>query len=305
MNRWLNYHQLIYFRAVARAGSLAGASAELRLSAQTLSEHVQQLEANLGATLFVRGSRGMTLTERGRLVLLFADQVFSLGQELYATFDGGASRGPSRLAVGVDDALPRLAVWELLGRAATALAGAPLVCRAGDHGTLLDLLRAHVIDLVVSGSDDLPERTVDIERVTLLESPVCWVAADALADRLRGDFPRSLDGAPVLVPAAGAPLRRALDLWCERTGVRPRVVVEASDSALAKTACAEGVGAMAIPADVLARARPRYGLREVGPCEGVTSRIHGYTTRRLRAHPGVEAVLQRSCGGAPHEGRVG
>jgi LysR family transcriptional activator of nhaA len=303
MNRWLNYHQLVYFRAVARAGSLAAASVELRLSPQTLSEHIQQLEAHLGATLFVRGSRGMTLTERGRLALLFADQVFSLGQELFASFEGGSVRGPSRLAVGVDDTLPRLAVWDLLRPGVQALAGAPLVCRTGDHGTLLDLLRAHVVDLVLSGRDDLPEGTVDIERVTLRESPVSWVAADVLADRLRDDFPRSLDGAPVVIPAAGAPLRRALDVWCERVGVRPHVVVEASDSALAKTVCAEGIGAMALPADVFARARERYGLREVGPCEGVTWRIHGYTTRRLRAHAGVEAVLQRPCDNAPHEGR--
>lgn len=303
MNRWLNYHQLIYFRAVARAGSLAGASAELRLSAQTLSEHVQQLETNLGATLFVRGSRGMTLTERGRLALAFADEVFSLGQELFTTFEGG--RGPPRLAVGVDDALPRLAVWDLLRPGVAALAGAPLVCREGDHGTLLDLLRAHVVDLVLSGSDDLPEGVGDVQRVTLRESPVSWVAADVLADRLRDDFPRSMDGAPVVVPAAGSPLRRALDVWCDRVGVRPRVVVEANDSALAKTACAEGIGALALPADVLALAGLRYSLRAVGSCEGVTWRVHGYTTRRLHAHAGVEAVLRRRCDSAPHEGTEG
>lgn len=57
MDRWLNYHQLLYFRAVARTGSLARAASELRLAAQTLSEHVQQFEALLGEPLFVRGSR--------------------------------------------------------------------------------------------------------------------------------------------------------------------------------------------------------------------------------------------------------
>jgi len=292
MNRWLNYHQLLYFRAVARTGSLAAASAELRLAPQTLSEHVQQLEASLGLTLFDRGSRGMTLTETGRLALVFAEEIHALGQELFATLDGGGARGPARLVVGVDEALPRLVTWALLKPAVTALAGAPLICRDGSHAALLDLLRSRVVDVVLSGSDEVPEGAEALRRVLLCESPVSWVAASPLAERLREGFPASLNDAPVVLPAAGSALRRALDRWCERAGVRPRAVAEMSDSALAKTACADGLGAIALPTSALASARRRYGLRLVGRCEGVTQRAFAYASQRLRPHPGVDALME-------------
>ena len=102
--RWLNHHQLQCFRVIAREGSLARASAVLRVSAQTLSEHVQQLEGALGATLFTRGARGMALTDEGREVLGYAEGIHTLAQELLQSLDGRAvSSAPLR--VGVDAAV--------------------------------------------------------------------------------------------------------------------------------------------------------------------------------------------------------
>lgn len=294
MSRWLNFHQLLYFRAVARAGSLARASSELRLTPQTLSEHVQQLEATLGVPLFVRGSRGMALTEAGGVALTFAEEIHAVGQELFRAFEGAARR-PARLVVGLDPGLPRLAVWGLLGPAMAALDGAPLVCRQGDIDALLDLLRARVVDVVLSESDVLPAAGDAVRRLPLREYAVSWVASAALAARLREGFPASMDGAPVVLPPLGTSLRRDLEVWAERCGVRPRLVAEMADTALAKIACADGVWALALPDEVLTQARRHYGLRVVGRCEGVSRRVYSYVSARLQAHPGVEALLRHAA----------
>jgi LysR family transcriptional activator of nhaA len=293
MPRWLNYHQLLYFRAVARAGSLAGASSELRLSPQTLSEHVQQLEATLGTPLFVRGSRGMTLTEAGMVALTFAEEIHALGQELFRAFEGSA-RPARRLVVGVDAGLPRLAVWALLQPVTAVLQGAPLVCRQGSHDTLIELLRARVLDVVLSESDALPAASDGLQRVALAESAVSWVAAETLANRLREGFPASMDGAPVVLPPVGTTQRRELEVWADRMGVCLRVVAELDDTALAKTACADGFGALAVSDDVLSQAMRHYGLHVVGTCEGVSWRVYGYVSTRLQAHPGIDALLRRA-----------
>lgn len=69
---------LRYFVAVARAGSLSAASAELKVTQPTLSVAVQRLESRLGTTLFHRGRDGMTLTATGRELLLHATDALAV-----------------------------------------------------------------------------------------------------------------------------------------------------------------------------------------------------------------------------------
>ncbi len=77
---WLNYHHLLYFWTVAKEGSLVAAGRELRLSHPTLSAQIHTLEERLGEKLFVRVGRKLTLTEMGRVVYRYAEEIFSLGR---------------------------------------------------------------------------------------------------------------------------------------------------------------------------------------------------------------------------------
>ena len=54
---WLNYHHLLYFWVVAREGSVARASEQLRLAQPTVSGQIQALEQALGEKLFARTGR--------------------------------------------------------------------------------------------------------------------------------------------------------------------------------------------------------------------------------------------------------
>ena len=76
---WLNYHHLLYFWIVAREGSVTRAAAELRLGQPTISVQIRTLEVNLGEKLFTRVGRNLALTDVGRLVFRFADEIFSVG----------------------------------------------------------------------------------------------------------------------------------------------------------------------------------------------------------------------------------
>ena len=85
-----------------------------------------------------------------------------------------------------------------------------------------------------------------------------------------------------------------MDAWASRVGVTLRVVAEFSDTALAKTACAEGAGVMAVPSLILSQAAHRYGLVEVGACEGVSQSIYAIVAPRRLTHPGVMVLLGSS-----------
>ena len=62
------------------------------------------------------------------------------------------------------------------------------------------------------------------------ETPVAFFGTEALAAAHRKGFPRSLDGAPVLLPTEGSSLRRSLEQWFDAEGIRPRVVGEIEGS---------------------------------------------------------------------------
>ena len=89
---WLNYHHLLYFWVVAREGSLARASAELRLAQSTISGQIRALERSLGEKLFTKSGRRLVLTEIGRIVYRYADEIFGLGRELQDTLQGARAR---------------------------------------------------------------------------------------------------------------------------------------------------------------------------------------------------------------------
>src|SRR6187402_2284920 len=100
---WLNYHHLLYFWTVARIGTIARASEELRLAQPTISGQIRMLEEQLGEKLFQRSGRNLVLTDVGRLVYEYADQIFALGREMLDTLKDGATGKPMRVHVGAPD----------------------------------------------------------------------------------------------------------------------------------------------------------------------------------------------------------
>src|SRR5688500_4399491 len=100
-NEWLNYHHLRYFHAIAREGSIRRASEVLRTSQPSICAQVKQLESALGETLYRRSGRSIVLTDFGRVIYGYADEILALGRELLTT----AKRAPTprvlRLQVGI------------------------------------------------------------------------------------------------------------------------------------------------------------------------------------------------------------
>src|SRR5574342_300983 len=110
---WLNYHHLLYFWVVAREGGLTQAGKVLRLSHPTLSAQVHALEDSLGEKLFTKVGRRLVLTEMGRIVFRYADEIFSLGREMLDTVKDRPTGKAIRLEVGVVNVVPKLIVRRL------------------------------------------------------------------------------------------------------------------------------------------------------------------------------------------------
>ena len=110
---WLNYHHLLYFWTVARLGSVSRAGEELRLTQATVSAQLKSLETALGEKLFRKAGRHLALTETGKIVFRYADEIFSLGREMVGALQGRPEGHLARVTVGVADVLPKLVAYEL------------------------------------------------------------------------------------------------------------------------------------------------------------------------------------------------
>jgi LysR family transcriptional regulator, transcriptional activator of nhaA len=289
---WLNYHHLLYFWTVARHGSISRATEELYLAQPTISAQLRALEESLGEKLFARTGRNITLTEMGRVVFRYADEIFSLGRELTDTLKGRSVGRPVRFTVGIADVLPKLVAYRLLQPALQLTDPIRMVCHEGKPERLLAELAVHGLDLVLSDAPIGPMVKVRAFNHLLGESAVTIFGPTKLAAKYRRRFPQSLDGAPMLLPTETTSLRRSFDQWCESRSIRPFVVGEVEDSALLKVFGQSGAGLFPAPSVIEEEVRRQYGVQTVGRLEEVRERFYAISVERKLKHPAVVAISE-------------
>lgn len=293
--KWLNYNHLYYFWMVAREGSVVRAGEELMVSQPTISNQLKELESALGQRLFDRVGRGLRLTDSGRIAFNFANEIFSLGQEMLNSLEHRRRGSPAlRLAVGVLDVIPKPLARQLLAPALALLSPVRLICREDKSDRLLADLAARRTDMVLS---DAPIGTaVQVQGFNHLlgESGVSFLAVPELANRYRRGFPRSMDGAPLLLPTDHTEVRRSLNLWFESKRIHPIVAGEFDDSALMIWFGRSGAGIYPAPTAVEADLGRETGVRVVGRIDDVRERFYAITLEQHPRHPAVAAV----CAGA-------
>lgn len=289
---WLNYHHLLYFWVVAREGSVARACEQLHLAQPTISGQLRALEQTLGEKLFARAGRGLVLTEIGRVVYRYAAEIFALGHELTDAVRGRQTGRPIRLVVGITEVLPKLVTYRLLEPALDLPEAVRLICWEGKFDRLLAELAVHALDIVLADTPVPPMFRVRAYSHLLVESGVSLFASPRLAPKYRRGFPRSLHGAPFLLPTDNTTLRRSLGDWFESEGIRALVVGEFEDSALLKAFGQAGCGIFAAPSLIEAEVRRQYGVQVVGRVKSIRERYYAISIERKLTHPAVVAISE-------------
>jgi LysR family transcriptional regulator, transcriptional activator of nhaA len=287
---WLNYHHLLYFWTVARTGSIARASDELRLSQPTISNQIKTLETTLGVKLFERQGRRLALTDVGQTAMRYADEIFRTGRELQLALKGAPTGERIRLVAGVTDVIPK-AVAERLLAPALKVERISVVCREGPAPRLLAALALHEIDVVLSDAPAAENVKVRAYSHRLGDCGVSFLAAAPLAT-LRRKFPASLDQAPFLLPADGTAMRRSLESWFEQRGLRPVITGEFDDSALMKAFGSRGLGVFAVPSVIEAEVCRQFDVQPLGRIEELRESYYAITVERRLRHPAVVAIAE-------------
>lgn len=286
----LNYKHLYYFWVVAKAGGIARASERLHLTPQTISGQLSLFEDVLGYKLFNRVGRRLELTDSGQTILSYADQIFTLGEELESVVRQGTVGRPMQFRVGVSDIVPKSIVFRLLEPALLMPEPVRIVCREGKLSNLLGELAVHRLDVVLSDSP-MPDN-IDVRGYSYLlgESGFTFFASKSLVPSLSGTFPQSLDGAPMLLPGEDTVVRSRLMRWFENEGIRPRIVGDFDDSALLKAFGHAGAGIFPVPSVTEQDVMRQFDTVPIGRLPSLTQQFYVISVERRLSHPAVLAI---------------
>ncbi|MCC6228453.1 MAG: LysR family transcriptional regulator [Phycisphaerales bacterium] len=292
MGKAINHNHLYYFWVVGRHMNLTRAARELGLAQPTVSTQIRALESRLGVSLLARTGRNFELTEAGQIVFRHAEEMFRISAEIPGAIEG-ASQGHSRvLHVGTSDFVPKPIIRQILEPLMREDPTMRIICREWRIEELLAGLGIYHLDLVIADRAHPDSGDVPAISQPIMESPMAIYAVPALAKQLRPGFPRSLQGAPMLLPVTATSLRDSVDRWLESTGVQPRIVGEFEDRELLKTFGGIGLGAFPATALIEAEVRAQFGVERVGWIRGVRETYFALAIRRRAMHPMVRRLLK-------------
>ena len=288
----LNYRQLHYFWVVAKTGSIVRACEQLNLTPQTISGQISLLEHTYGIELFRRVGRQLELTEAGRQTLPYAEQMFQLGGELELMLRAQPNEQQILFRVGVADVVPKSIVYRLIAPTMALNEPIRITCREDQLERLLADLAIQRLDLVISDSP-MPSH-LDIKGYSqkLGECGISFFATAELASLYGQDFPRSLHGAPLLIPGPETVVRSRLQRWFAEQQIQPKIVGEFDDSALMQAFGQSGSGIFIGPSVIADEVKRQYGVELIGQTDAVTESFYAISVERKVKHPGIVAITE-------------
>ena len=288
----LNFKHLRYFWAVAANGTIARAAEILHVTPQTISGQLRELEEQVNAKLFQKSGRNLVLTDTGRLVFSYADEMFRLGDELQDVMEGRTPGSALTLTVGVAMVVPKLLAYRILEPVFQMPDTVRLVCMEASLADLLADLSVHKIDLVLADAPMSPSLNVRAYNHLLGESALSFFAMRKFARKYKAGFPQSLNDAPMLMPTASSALRRSLEQWLEQQDIKPVVIAEFEDRALMKAFGEAGTGIFTSPSAVEEDVVAKYGVSVIGRTDEIKERFYAISAERRIKHPAVSAITE-------------
>ncbi|MFE5032803.1 LysR family transcriptional regulator [Streptomyces sp. NPDC056683] len=262
----MELRQLEYFVAVAEERNFTRAAERVRISQSGVSAQIRQLERELGAELFDRSARTVTLTVAGRAALDYARAALTaagaVGQAVGEVTD--LIRG--RLTVGMVIGCTLTPLFDALAAFHGAHPGVELLLLEDGSDRLVDGVRSGAVDLALVGTasatpDGLEALTVISERIV-----AAVPAGHPLAGRQRLAL-RDLMSHPIVCMPTGTGLRAVFDQACATQNLRPTIALQASAPDAIADLAARGLGVAVLSESMAAGHRDRLVAHTVDDVE--------------------------------------
>jgi LysR family transcriptional activator of nhaA len=287
---WLNYNHLYYFWVTANEGSISNASRKLRIGQPTISTQIRTLEESLNQSLFDRKSRGLHLTEAGKVVLDYSNQIFTLGNELMEVIKDGTFSKRAHVQIGALDGVPKSLIQSLIHSAQKIAPCVVTVTEGGGDHLFMELL-AHRVDLVISNFSPTMGNSKQFFSRLLEKIPITIFSTKQFHE-LKRKFPKSLQDQPFIMPTLDSKLRHDLNHFFRANGISVDVIIETQDTSIQKLLGIEGMGLIPLP-DFAGKELVKEGkLIKVGSLRGVTEDFWLVSSPRKFSNPIAETLMK-------------
>jgi DNA-binding transcriptional LysR family regulator len=244
------------FLAVARSGTVTRAAEQVNLAQSSVSEHLQLLEAELGAALFARKRQGLLLTEAGETLKSYAQEILALADEARAAVEMAAGRAAGTLTIGALETIgtARLPQWLSVFRRRQPDIRVNL--QIAGSGALLNGLEDGTLDLVFCfDKEPVDGRFV---RRTILAEPLVLIVPPEEARKMASAGIESLTSLRFITTEIGCTYRHMLNRAFGDVGAgSPAIAAEVGSITAIGRLVATGVGSAFVPrlavADLLDR----------------------------------------------------
>ena len=256
--------QLEAFSEVSRLGNVSRAAAALNVTQPALTARLQGLERELEVKLFVRGARGMTLTDAGRALLPYAQRAIAQvleGQKAVVDLRSGKT---GELFIAAAPAVSTYVLPAILKSFQTSHPRVRIGVRTGHTEEVLEMVLRREVDLGVGR----PIRHPDAELIPVFDDELVLVVSRhhpfAQRDRIR--LQELAEERLILFDRASSYYELTSSL-IRQAGVVPESVIELDNVEAAKKMVIEGLGVSLLPRMALLvelRSRALRPVRVVG-----------------------------------------
>jgi len=246
--------QLHYVRAIAGCTSMTAAARQLRVSQPTLSNAVRGLEHRLGTSLFLRGPRGVMLTDSGKTLVRAADEVFALLRQADDQIHGIESAAAGRFVLGCYHSFGAIFLPELMRDLATRAPAIELSLWEGIGPRVVDAVIDRTVHFGIGTRSSTLQPNPGLVIVPLFNDVIGVVRAR------RGPPPK----APLFHVPRIAPSERVVEALRTKR-LLPERVVPCGDLELVKSLVLSGAGTGILPWRVAIQGTARGALRLVDP----------------------------------------
>ena len=237
----MTFRQFEIFLAVARAKNFTRAAETLHVSQSTLSQHVLELERELGVRLFDRLARAVTLTEGGRLLEEHAAHITTTVANARRAIDElkGLERGS--LVIGASTTPGIYLLPGVVAAFKRRYPGIDVSLQIGNSQVIEERIRADAVDLGVVGGHILGAREKCVA-AGLLDELLLIVAPRHPWAKRREVATRELSGMPLLMREQGSATRLVTERTLRQAGVKFTTAMELDHIEAIKQAVMVGLG---------------------------------------------------------------
>jgi DNA-binding transcriptional LysR family regulator len=250
----MDLKQLKIFRTVVEAGGVTLAAQRLNCVQSNVTARIQQMEEDLGTTLFHRTNRRMVLSSAGKTLLTYAEKILELAEEAReAVQESPLPSGP--LTIGTMESTAASRMPHILALYHRLYPGVKLSLETAPVPALVEaVLDYHLDAALVAG----PIHHAELDQTMVFEEELVFIASGSFDAKLS---PQSLARQTFLMFRRGCPYRLRLEQWLSGFGVAATKIIGLDTYGAILGCVASGIGVSLVPRSLIEQHEERGSLR--------------------------------------------